>query len=292
MMEPDYYVFTGGRIPDHITHVLIGKALNFVPARAFKENKNIQEVICHDGVTKIGREAFYWCTSLRRVIMPGVKIIEKGAFGICKALTYVECGKLEIIRQWAFCACKSLSSIYMPSIKIVEFRALDECTSLIDAKFGKELESIGEMVFYKCSSLERIALPLKNGMIIDNSTFTGCEKLNCVDLVEGGALLDETIAALLMEEWKNDVNKTICAMNRILASAPAGSIVDDGGKGRTMRILIKSILRKVVHYKAEHRRYVKEAETTLQTALPEDIVLKNVLPFVELPSDTSFEEEN
>ena len=83
MMAPEYYVFSGRDgevIPQLVTHVLIAKALKFVRARAFYEHPNIQEVICHDGVEKIEKEAFYICPSLRRVIMPGVKVIEERAF--------------------------------------------------------------------------------------------------------------------------------------------------------------------------------------------------------------------
>mmetsp|Transcript_26777 Transcript_26777/g.53538 ORF Transcript_26777/g.53538 Transcript_26777/m.53538 type:complete len:81 (+) Transcript_26777:410-652(+) len=40
-------------------------------------------------------------------------------------------------------------------------------------------------------------------------------------------------------------------------------------------------------YKAEHRRLLdEEAASTLQLALPRDIVMDNFLPFLELPSYT------
>ena len=161
MMAPEYYVFTGGeRIPDHVTHVLIDRALKFVRARAFQRHPNIEEVICHDSVEKIEKLAFSYC-GVRRVIMPGVKIIEEGGFK-CRNLTYVECGKLEIIGEWAFCACTSLSSVDLPSIKIAEMSAFCDCKKLINARFGKDLESIGREAFSNCPSLERITLPLKS----------------------------------------------------------------------------------------------------------------------------------
>ena len=89
MMAPEY-TFTGREdevIPSRVTHVLISEALNFVRARAFYEHPNIQEVICHDGVEKIEREAFYNCPSLRWIIMPGVKVVETDAITFCSALT-------------------------------------------------------------------------------------------------------------------------------------------------------------------------------------------------------------
>ena len=84
--------------------------------------------------------------------MPGVRVVEYGAFNVCRALTYVECGKLEIIEGAAFCACDSLSSIDLPSIRIVESNAFERCTSMKNAKFGKDLESIGEETFRGCPS--------------------------------------------------------------------------------------------------------------------------------------------
>ena len=154
--------------------------------------------------------------------MPGVKIVEHYAFNGCYALTYIECGKLEIIKELAFQDCKSLNSIDLPSIKIVEGGAFALCCNLINAKFGKELESIGMGVFRNCRSLERITLPLKDGMITHDNTFQGCKKLVHVDLVGG---VHETVAALQMDEWKHDMNREIDSINQILPNAPAGECI-------------------------------------------------------------------
>ena len=292
MMAPHYYVFTGGgeRVPWHVTHVLIDKALNYVPAQAFEGLPNIEEVICHDGVEKVEPWAFYKCPSLRRVIMPGVKVIERNVFDECEALTYIECGKLERIGQQAFGRCKSLSSIYFPSVKIVNNYAFTSCKNLVNAKFGKGLETIVGGVFYNCTALERITLPLKASLIIIDNTFQLCPKLNSVDLVER-EILDEIIDALLLEEWKNDMNEEIDSINQVLPNASAGDVVDVGGKAQAIREWITSVLRKLIHYKVEHRRKLNEATAIIQSALPKDIILKNVLPFLELPSYTFEGEE-
>ena len=292
MMEPEYYVFTGrGVVPDHVTHVLIDKALNFVPAR--EGHPNIEELICHDGVEKIEQEAFYRCPRLRRVIMPGVKNVAKEAFSCCWALSYVECGKLEIIGEQAFDSCTSLTSVDLPSIKIVGRWAFSDCTDLENAKFGKDLESISGKAFRQCTSLERISLPLKDGMITFDNTFLLCAKLKHIDLVEE-VILNDTVSALLLEEWKNDMNDEIDSINHILPDTWEGQYDDygdNGEKAQAIRVWIRSVLRKIVRFKAEHRRYVNVACSTLQSALPNDIVLKNVLPFLELPSYT-FEGED
>ena len=296
-MASEYYTFPpAGKwwldesVPGHVTHVRMSKSLKFVPERLFYSHQNIEEVECHDGVNKIFRLAFGWCPSLRRVIIPGVRVIRDKAFCYCEAMTYVECGKLEIIGGEAFKKCQSLSSIDLPSIKIVERDAFNQCRALTDVKFGKNLESLAERAFLFCRSLEHITIPLKDGMITNDSVFAGCKNLKRVDLVGG---VHETVAGLLWEEWRNDMNEEIDAINQILPNTPAGgwdwvnNEIDPGEKAQAIRTWIKKVLRKYIYYKAEHRRYVNEAAATLELALPHDIVFKNILPFVELPSDTS-----
>ena len=117
------YVYRGEEgeiIPRGATHISVREDVRVILAYAFYEHPNIVEVICHDKVEKIEEEAFYRCIYLRRVIMPGVKIVEIEAFFECNALTDVECGKLEIIEEDAFGHCKSLRSIHLPSVRIVE----------------------------------------------------------------------------------------------------------------------------------------------------------------------------
>ncbi|KAK1733232.1 leucine-rich repeat domain-containing protein [Skeletonema marinoi] len=290
MAVDEYYIFTGGVVPRHVTRVRIDESVTVIPAQAFKGHPNITEVVFHDGVKKVKDEAFSYCRSLRLVIMPGVEVVGAEAFWGCDALTDVECGKLEIIGVCAFGICDSLRSINLPSIKIVEIRAFSGCDALTNVKFGKELESIGSSAFYGCMSLERITIPLKDGMINDNDIFQGCEDMKHVDLVEG-AILHETINALLLEEWKNDMNEEIASINQILPTAPAGSVYPDddddvGRKAEAIRAWITNVLLNIVQYKAQHQSYVNEASTTLQLALPSDIVIKSVLPFLKLPSYT------
>jgi hypothetical protein len=283
-----WFNYTGGRVPPDATHVIIDESVRVIPADAFSRNRNIVEVICDVNVKKVEKLAFCNCTSLRRVIMPGVEIVEEHAFNFCEALTDVECGKLEIIKYAAFRSCTSLRSINLLSAKIVKRAAFDE-TALTDAKFGSKLDSIEEIAFVDCPNLERITIPLKDGLITHDSIFQGCANLKHVDLVEGP--IHETIAALQLEEWRNDMNEEINSINQILPTVSAGGWDDDdddeGEKARAIRLWIRSVLRKVIHYQAEHQRLLDEqVATTLELALSQDIVMNNVLPFLELPSYT------
>ncbi len=287
------YVYMGQEgevIPDGATHIFVHDSVEVVRAWNFSQHHNIVEVICHGNVEKIEVAAFDCCNSLRRVIMPGVKIVEEEAFGGCIALTDVECDKLEIVGGGAFYECESLRSINLPFARVVWRSAFCDCTALTDVKFGNKLERIEGWAFSNCNSLERITIPLKDGIIASDGAFMGCEKLNHVDLVEG-VLLRETIAALQLEEWRNDMNEEIDSIIHILPTSDAGYYDHEdpdgdveGEKAVAIRRWIRSVVGNIIEYKAQHRRLLDEdAAPTLQGVLPQDIVMNNVLPFLELP---------
>ena len=129
---------------------------------------------------------------------------------------------------------------------------------------------------------------MKDGLITADDIFQLCKNLQQVDLVEGE--LHETIAALHLEEWRNDMNEEINSINQILSNADAGYYFfndvdgDDGEKAWVIRRWIRSVLERIIHYQAEHQHILDVAATTLQLALPHDIVTNNVIPLLELPS--------
>ena len=294
------YIYRGAAdeiIPRDATHITVDKDVTVIHEQAFYHHLGIVEIICHDRVEKIGEEAFFGCPNLRRVIMPGVKIVERLAFQMCPVLD-VECNKRERIGDGAFLECYSLESINLPSIRIIGEEAFKNCESLTDVKFGRKLEIIEEGAFTICDSLEKITIPLKDGLITEDDIFRGCHNFRHVDLIER-SVMQETVASLQLDVWRNDMNREIDSINQTLPAAPVGGWYeydgndhyDNGEKARTIRTWIRSVLQKIVHYKAEHRRILSEAATAIQYALPNDILMNNVLPFLALPSHT-FEREN
>ena len=221
MMVEHHYIYTGeGDPPEDATHVSLDKSITAVPHQLFLEHPNIIELICHIRVKKIERKAFGKCPRLKRLVMPGVEEIEWGAFFKCDAIEHVECDKLEIIEILAFSECKSVESIDLPSAKIVMDCAFDHCVLLTDVKFGKNLESIGENTFTN-TSLNRITIPLKRSLFTHDDVFVGCEYLSQVCLIEDSTI-QETVDALLLDDWKNDMNKEIDSIIQILPNAYAG----------------------------------------------------------------------
>ena len=104
------------------------------------------------------------------------------------------------------------------------------------------------------------------------------------------------LSPLLLDDWRNDMDELIDSINQILPNADSGNynffgIDDEGEKAEVIESWIRSVLRKIIHYQAEHQRFVNKASSTLHHALPHDTVMNNVLPFLVLPSHT-FEVED
>ena len=281
------------------THIIVHKDVTVILRRAFEFNRNIIEVICHENVERIEGMAFSFCRNLRRVIMPGVKEVETRAFIDCDALTDVDCDMLHLIGPDSFMDCKSLSSMNLPSARIVGGFAFHGCIALTDVKFSAKLERIKGGAFLDCPSLQRITIPLKDGVITDDNIFAACVKLTHVDLVEGE--LHEAIAALQLEDWRHDIRLEIDSINRILPNTPSGNGWnwdrmdygnDVGEKAQAIRTWLRSVLGKIVHYRAGHERLLnEEVEPTLQVVLPQDLVRNNVVSFLALPLQ-SFEDNH
>jgi len=208
-----YNIYMGGHdvVPRNVTRVRVHESIRVIPEGAFYKYPNLVEFECHNGVDRIEKDAFYRCPSLKRVIIPGVTVVDRAAFLGCESLTdVVDCDKLERIGEGAFRLCKSLRCVKMPSIEIVEGFVFDQCENLTDVTFGNKLERFGRRAFSNCLNLRRITVPLKDGMITHGNdvlgAFQGCRALKCVNLVGG---IHKKIAALQLEDWRKDMNDSV-----------------------------------------------------------------------------------
>eukprot|EP00984_Skeletonema_dohrnii_P007719 scaffold2832_cov132-Skeletonema_dohrnii-CCMP3373.AAC.4 len=164
--------------------------------------------------------------------------------------------------------CESLRSINLPSARVLEEGSFAMCDVLTDVTFGSNLERIDSIAFGKCTNLERITIPLKDGIITSDDVFQACQNLRQVDLVEGE--VHATIASLQLEEWRKDMNREIDSINQILPIARAGEYNDEddnGAKTQVIRTWIRSVIYKMNHYKAEHQHLLNEAATLLEMAM-------------------------
>ena len=99
-----------------------------------------------------------------------------------------------------------------PSIKIIGTDAFWDCKQLTDAVFGKDLEGIEGGAFHNCPALRRIAIPLKNNILV-HRVFDECDNLSQVDLV---GWIHKTISSLHMESWRDEMYVEIDMINQTL----------------------------------------------------------------------------
>lgn len=101
---------------------------------------SIKGVVIEDGVTSIGKNAFYNCRNLTSVnIGDGVKTIGFGAFSVCPLLT----------------------SVTIPeSVETIGAKAFSSCTNLTSVTFkGATPPSIGSNAFYAVASTGTVSYP-------------------------------------------------------------------------------------------------------------------------------------
>lgn len=112
-------------------------------------------------VTSIGDAAFYGCSSLTSVTIPG---------GVTS------------IGSQAFYGCSSLPSVTIPDgVTSIGSSAFFGCSNLTSITIPDGLTSIGNQVFYNCSSLTSVTIP--DGVTsIGSQAFFGCSSLTSIHL--------------------------------------------------------------------------------------------------------------
>jgi len=147
-------------------------------------SENIGSFTFASSVVMIGSEAFYKCTSLTSIEIPGsVKSIGGSAFSNCTGLTSIKIpDSVENIENFTFDNCSNLKSIEIPgSVKSIGKYAFNYCSSLTSIEIPDSVESIGKYAFYYCSSLTSIEIP-DSVESIGEGVFKGCSGLQSITI--------------------------------------------------------------------------------------------------------------
>ena len=119
----------------------------------------IKTVVINNGVTTIGDNAFFNCTSLTTIEIPdSVTTIGDYAFAICTSLVSVTIpGSVTTIGECAFSDCEKLTSITIPqSVTTIGECAFSNCEKLTSITIPQSVTSIGYYAFSSCTELTEI----------------------------------------------------------------------------------------------------------------------------------------
>ena len=211
----------------------------------------LKNVRIPEGVTEIGKGAFYGCkdlecislpdslksieekalqsTSLRKVNIPhGITTIDGAVFFGCDKLKEINIPDgVENIGGFAFSCCYSLESAVIPgSVRNIGKDAFGSCRSLKYVTINNGVKVIGEEAFHGCRSLESITIP-ESVKHIGRSAFYECDSLKTV--------------MILGESCDIERNAFLGCDKRLNIVVPKIGIVDDDKESRYFRTNFWSI---------------------------------------------------
>lgn len=150
----------------------------------WSSKNSIKTIIIEDGVTSIGKYAFYECYNVKNVTIPNsVTNISEYAFYYCKNLENILIpSSVTTIQSYAFAHCNSFTSIPIPnSVTSLGGGVFSYCNSLKNIDWNNNIESIPYGTFMCCENLESVTIQ-NNVRTIGESAFYGCNKLSNVKM--------------------------------------------------------------------------------------------------------------
>ena len=170
-----------------LTSITIPEGVTSIGGNAFYGCSSLTAITIPAGVTSIGGHAFYSCSSLTSITIPeGVTSIGGSAFSGCSSLTSITIPEgVTSIGEGAFSGCSRLNSITLPkSVTSIENEAFYVCSNLTSITIPESVTSIGRSAFDGCRSLTTITIP-KGVTSIGHGAFYYCTGLTSITMPEG-----------------------------------------------------------------------------------------------------------
>lgn len=120
-------------------------------------------------VTSIGKNAFFYCSTLESVDAPCLTAVGDCAFVYCIALKSIDLSLVTHIGNDGFEYCSALTSLDLPLLTSVGWDAFECCEGLESIKFGA-LTEISDQMLMSCRALstitfERVITSVGNGWL-------------------------------------------------------------------------------------------------------------------------------
>ena len=208
--DAQMYNYTGGRAPQHITHVRIHCPLLY---EAFHNCRRLLSVDfsgsnnnSNNLIDNIPLRAFANCISLKRIKLSGIRTIGTAAFRNCSSLAEVEFDELLCsVGYQAFCRCVCLKKIVIvPSFKKNKKLVLaDENTGSSSSDSKGDDDS-----------------PNEHHIKIHTDAFDGCTSLTTIQFPQH---VYNTISYLHLSTWKDHIYQKMDDINHTLQTSACGN---------------------------------------------------------------------
>ena len=174
-------------VPNTLKNITITRVTT-IPTSAFSNLSYVESITIPSDVTSIGMQAFYGCTSLKRLnstedgvfnIPAGVTVIQAQTFYNCYAMTKVTIpASVTSIGNYAFNGCSTLERVnsntdgemILPDgLKTIGSYAFQNLSQITKVVVPDSVTTINEYAFRGCNAIEDITLPFVGRSAADNN---------------------------------------------------------------------------------------------------------------------------
>ncbi|HRU96645.1 MAG TPA: leucine-rich repeat protein [Ruminococcus sp.] len=169
IVKNDEAIGTGAfRNMKQLKNIILPEKLKSIGNSSFSECNSLEKIEIPETVEEIGNYAFSNCSSLKTITIPdGIKSIPDGCFNGCTSLESIDLPEsIDSIGSFAFSgtkedrACYSLKSITIPSnVTVLPDSCFANCTGLEKVILSENIIQIPVNCFKNCKSLKSIVFP-------------------------------------------------------------------------------------------------------------------------------------